>query len=133
MHPKLLSFAPFLTKEDGTDGDKLLCLLNNMANSNKHQVTLRTVILPNGIGISKLRGFDYFAEFKQISDFEFEILRAFPTAREGEIGLNLYVEIRALNSSPLTQKPASILFQEFHSMVEGLVFEIEQETAKLIG
>ncbi len=104
-----------------------------MANSNKHQVTLRTVILPNGIGISKLRGFDYFAEFKQISDFEFEILRAFPTAREGEIGLNLYVEIRALNSSPLTQKPASILFQEFHSMVEGLVFEIEQETAKLIG
>jgi hypothetical protein len=131
LHPKLTSFRPFMVQDDGSDGNKILCALNDMANPNKHQVALETRLVPHGIRFKTLKNMNAFSDIKRISDTEYNILRAYITGRNPQIDFNTEANIFIKEAGPFTNKPAFAVFKELHALVEGILTEIEEETLKL--
>lgn len=131
LHPLLQSFRPFLTNEDGTNGERLLCFLNDIANINKHKVTLETLFSPKGVGIINCHGFNLVLNCQRISDTEFSILKATPFAPDAQITIEVTAEFRISHWSPFTDQPAGKLFKKLHALVESIVLKIEEEALKI--
>lgn len=131
LHPKLTSFRPFMVQDDGSEGNKVLCFINDMANPNKHQITLETRVLPSGIRIKNHRDMNLSLDVEQISDTEFNVLRGYITGPNPQIDFDVEANLFIKQAGPFANKPAFAIFEELHALVEGILTEIEDETLKL--
>lgn len=131
LHAKLLSFEPYGTKEDGTNGNVWLYALNKIANPNKHEQIIEAEVTAQGIGFSHFMGGDLEMGFHKISDGYFHLFKIFPTSPKAKVAFNLLPALRLVGDGPLSQQPAADTFLQLLEIVENIVSEIERETANI--
>jgi hypothetical protein len=126
LHPLLHSFEPFVLKENGSHGNELLCFLNEIANPNKHQLTLE-------VGIN-LGTFTIWTEtqmriellLRRISDTEFDLFRGVPEGPDPQVHFGATPAFFIKHGSAHAKKGAANVLSELHKLTESIVLKIEK-------
>jgi hypothetical protein len=130
LHPLLKSFRPYHSVDGGEDGNDVLRSLARIANPNKH-------IVPLGICTSAsarfygARGVLISIGNRQSAENEIELYRSV-FGKPLEIDYRPEPHIGLENAGPLTGQPALATFREMLTIVNGIVFGLEAEVARLL-
>lgn len=128
LHQTIRSYKPFRTDKNGGQGNRLLMLLNDLANSNKHRTPLKVSPRPKGIGFGTVLGVAT-VNIVEKADGEFEVMNYFAMPGAGDFNFSVRTGVYIKDAGPFAELDAVTLFKKLRNVTQDIITDVEKVCA----